>query len=121
MYELLDDHVLGRLRAHSGEESVLVNRVLRTWGQGESAVAEMLDDLFHGSANPSMAYLASAGEIKVRLSAKAEDEASARRLIEPMEDAVRERLGAMVFAADEETPCSASATCRRPTPTGSAP
>ena len=38
---------------------------------GESAVAEALDDLFEGSANPTVAYLASSGEVKVRLTAKA--------------------------------------------------
>lgn len=103
MYLLLDDHVVPRLRAAAGETSALVHRLLRTWGKGESAVAEELDDLYHASTNPSMAYLASAGEIKVRLSAKAESEDEAHRLIAPVEAAVRERLGSIVFAADEET------------------
>ena len=84
MYLLLDDHVLPRLRAATGEQSVLVNRVLRTWGKGESAVAEILDDLYHASTNPSMAYLASAGEIKVRLSAKAPTAQAALKMIAPV-------------------------------------
>lgn len=103
MYLLLDDHVLPRLAEASGETSVLVNRVLRTWGKGESAVAELLDDLYHASTNPSMAYLASAGEIKVRLSAKATTRAEALEMIAPIERQVRSRLGTSVFAADEET------------------
>ena len=103
MYLLLDDHVLPRLRAAAGETSVLVHRVLRTWGKGESAVAEQLDDLYHASTNPSMAYLASAGEIKIRLSAKAASKVAAMHMIEPIEAEVRERLGSMVFAVDEET------------------
>jgi len=103
MYLLLDDHVLPRLAEASGETSVLVNRVLRTWGKGESAVAELLDDLYHASTNPSMAYLASAGEIKVRLSAKATTRAEALEMIAPIERQVRSRLGTLVFAADEET------------------
>ena len=103
MYQLLDDHVIPRMRAATGETAVIVNRLLRTWGKGESAVAEQLDDLYHASTNPSMAYLASAGEIKVRLSAKADTEEAARALIAPIEAQVRERLGSMVFAADEET------------------
>ena len=103
MYLLLDDHVIPRLRAATGETSTIVNRVLRTWGSGESAVAELLDDLYHASTNPSMAYLASAGEIKVRLSAKAGSEEAARKMIAPIEAQVRERLGSMVFAADDDT------------------
>ncbi len=103
MYLLLDDHVLPRLRAASGTTEVLVNRLLRTWGQGESAVAERLDDLYHATVNPSIAYLASAGEIKVRISAKAAGAAEAEAMIAPVEAEVRRRLGAMVFAADDET------------------
>jgi nicotinamide-nucleotide amidase len=47
----------------------LTNRVLRTWGRSESQVGEILDDLYQ-SANPSIAFLASGGEIKVRITAK---------------------------------------------------
>ena len=103
MYQLLDDCVLPRLRQAGDGESVLVNRVLRTWGRGESAIAEMLDDLYHASTNPSLAFLASGGEIKIRLSAKAADEVSALEMIEPLEAQVRDRLGSMVFGTDDET------------------
>jgi nicotinamide-nucleotide amidase len=103
MHLLLDDHVLPRIRAKAGVESALVNRVLRSWGKGESAVAEVLDDLYHAGTNPSMAYLASGGEIKIRLSAKADTEAEASALIAPLEAQVRERLGSLIFATDDET------------------
>ena len=103
LYLMLDDHVLPRLRTATGAGEVLVSRVLRTWGLGESAVAVLLDDLYHASSNPSVAFLASAGEVKVRLSAKARSEEEARVLIEPLEQEVRRRLGESVFATDEET------------------
>ena len=103
LYRMLDDHVLPRLRQAAGAEEVLVSRVLRTWGHGESAVAVLLDDLYHASYNPSVAFLASAGEVKVRLSAKAGSDEAARALIEPLEDEIRLRLGSSVFATDDET------------------
>ncbi len=103
MQLLMTNHVLPRLRRISGDESVLVSRVLRTWGRGESAVAELLDDLYHASTNPSIAYLASAGEIKVRISAKADTVAAAEALIAPVEGEVRARLGPSVFGVDDET------------------
>ena len=103
LYLMLDDHVLPRLRTATGAGEVLVSRVLRTWGLGESAVAVLLDDLYHASSNPSVAFLASAGEVKVRLSAKARSEEEAGVLIEPLEQEVRRRLGESVFATDEET------------------
>lgn len=100
---LMRDHVLPRLRASAGETGVLVSRIIRTWGRSESQVAEMLDDLFQATTNPSVAFLASAGEIKVRVTAKADSEAEADALIAPVEAAVRDRLGSSVFGVDDET------------------
>jgi nicotinamide-nucleotide amidase len=100
---LLQAEVLPRLVTGNGEgETVLLSRLIRTWGQGESAVAEMLDDLYQ-STNPSIAFLASAGEIKVRITAKADDRSKAEAMIAPVEQEVRQRLGDLVFGADEET------------------
>ena len=82
---------------------MIVSRVIRTWGRPESEVAEMLDDLYTGSINPSLAFLASASEIKVRITAKADDAAEAESLIEPMEKEVRSRLGDSVFGTDDDT------------------
>ena len=90
-------------RESGGEESVVVSRLIRTWGESESRVGELFADLFEGSTNPTVAFLASSGEIKIRLTAKAATEASARQLIAPVEREVRERMGARVFGADEET------------------
>ncbi len=103
LYQMIEDHVVPRLRQGIGGDQVLVSRVLRTWGLGESAVADLLDDLYHTGVNPSMAFLASAGEVKVRLTAKAYTAAEARSMIEPVERGVRERLGAAVFATDDQT------------------
>ncbi len=103
MYLLLDDHVLPRIRQKAGIDEVLVSRVIKTWGRGESAVAEQLADLFESSTNPSMAFLASNGEIKVRLTAKAETVAEAEALIGPVQGQVEERLGSLVFGRDDET------------------
>ncbi|MPZ52470.1 MAG: competence/damage-inducible protein A [Acidimicrobiia bacterium] len=100
---LLEDHVLPRLADVAGGNGVLLSRVLHTWGLGESRVGELLDDRFEESVNPSIAFLASAGETKVRLTAKAEDEEAALRLIEPLEGEVRDRLGSAVFATDGES------------------
>jgi nicotinamide-nucleotide amidase len=95
--------VLPRLATASNDEQVIASRLLRTWGRPESEVAEMLDDLYTGSVNPSLAFLASNSEIKLRITAKAATAPEARRLIEPMENEVRSRLGEIVFGSDDET------------------
>lgn len=103
MIPMLEGEVLPLLqRRAGGDDAVVVSRLLRTWGESESKIGELLDDLFEELQNPTVAFLASAGEIKVRLTAKAESEAAARALIAPVERTVRERLGARVFGADDD-------------------
>ncbi len=103
MTNLLDVEVLPRLRTAAGLERVVRSRVIRSWGLPESKVAEMLADLYEGSTNPSIAFLASSGEIKVRITAAGSDQAEVGGLIAPVEQEVRNRLGSAVFGADEDT------------------
>lgn len=100
---LLTDHVLPRLRSAAGDDSTLHSRLVRTWGMSESAVAQVLDDLYTSSTNPSIAFLASGGEIKIRITAKAADVAAAEEMIAPFEAEVRSRLDSAVFGADDDT------------------
>lgn len=102
MSAMLEQEVVPRLRRLAGGSTVLRSRVLRTWGMGESRIADLLDDLF-ASTNPSVAFLISDMEVKVRISAKAADGSAAEALIAPIETEVRTRLGDAVFAVDDET------------------
>ena len=102
MAVMLDEQVLPRLRAHAGGPTVLRSRLLRTWGWGESRVAEALDDLF-ASANPSIAFLVDGVDVGVRVSAKAADAAAADALIGDVAEEVRRRLGPVVFGTGDET------------------
>ena len=103
MEHLLHNDVIPQLLERSGESAVVASRLLRTWGQSESAIGEMLDDLYLGSSNPSIAFLASGGEIKVRITAKADSRDEAEEMIAPLEAEVRSRLRHWVFGADDET------------------
>jgi nicotinamide-nucleotide amidase len=102
MRDMMERVVLPRLREAAGR-GVISSRVLRLTGIGESAVAELLDDLFTGSTNPTVAYLASMGEVKVRLTAKAPTHEGAGRLLAPVADEVAARLGDAVFTTEDET------------------
>ena len=102
MRAMLEAEVIPRLRRLAGEATVLRSRLLRTWGIGESRIAEALDDLFE-SANPSVAFLISDMEVKIRISAKAADAAAAAELIAPVEERIRDTLGEAVFGADDVT------------------
>ena len=101
MREMMEEVILPELADLAGP-ATLVSRVLRVTGIPEARVAELLDDLFRSSTNPTVAYLASAGEVRVRLSAKAATADDAEELLRPLEEKVRDRLGDAVFGADEE-------------------
>jgi nicotinamide-nucleotide amidase len=102
--------LLARQRAQ-GESAVIKSRVLRTWGSSESALAEALADRFielEQGGRVTIAYLASGIEgIKVRLTARGDDEAMARALLADEEHLIRgliaERLGDVIFGVDDET------------------
>lgn len=100
MVTLVDEVIVPFLRAEAGDSGVVVSRLLRSWGESESKVGEMLADLYDDHTNPTVAFLASSGEIKVRLTAKAGSATEAEELIAPLEAEVRSRLGRRIFGAD---------------------
>ena len=101
MLPMLDEEVIPFLRG--SDASVVVSRLLRTWGETESAIGERLGDLYDASTNPTIAFLASGGEIKIRITAKAATREETLALIAPIEATVRERLGKRVFGANDDT------------------
>jgi nicotinamide-nucleotide amidase len=86
----------------TGERQVIRSRILRIVGLGESLVEERVCDLIHGE-NPTVAPYAKTGEVHLRITARAATDAEADALIAPMENTLRERLGAVVYGADKET------------------
>ncbi len=101
MVEIMEGTVLPELAERTG--AAIVSRVLRLTGMGESAVAEALADLFDASTNPTVAFLATGGEVKVRLTAKAATQEEAERRIAPLADEVAARLGDVVFSTRDES------------------
>jgi nicotinamide-nucleotide amidase len=103
MLPMLEEQVIPFLAAEAGGGGVLQSRLIRCWGESESAIAERLADLYEASTNPTVAFLASAGEIKVRLTARAASAEEAGALLDPMEAEVRRRLDRWVFSVGDET------------------
>ena len=113
---------LQRRMAERGElEGTIASRVIRTWGMSESGLGESLADYIatldadaaatdgagHGAGSATIAFLASGIEgIKVRVTVRAADDATAAALLDHHEAAVREILGRaagdVVFGIDDE-------------------
>jgi nicotinamide-nucleotide amidase len=107
LYDMFERAVLPELLRRNGDPSVIVSRLLRTWGESESGLNERLDAIIEQLdqvGNPTLAFLASGWEgIKVRLTAKAGTREVAQGLVEPWESRIREVLGDQVFGVDSDT------------------
>ena len=105
MRYFMEHSVLPYLRKKLGLSGVIVSRVLKLFGIGESVVDERLKDLIVKGTNPTIGLLAHTqiGEIHVRLTTKAAEKAQAEALNGPLEAEIRGRLKDFIFGADEET------------------
>ncbi|WP_425060932.1 Putative competence-damage inducible protein [Sporomusa carbonis] len=91
------------LKERFGVQGVIVSKVLRTYGLGESALEEKIKEYILSQSNPTLALLARNGEIHVRITARAENEIEARRLIDELEGHIRPHINEYVFGIDDET------------------
>lgn len=104
MQEMLERAVVPDLQDRAGPRSVIVSRMLRTWGESESGLAELIAERVDRQTNPTIAFLASGIDgIKVRLTAKAPDAESATKLLDAEEAELRTILGPLVFGVDDES------------------
>ncbi|MBM5827952.1 MAG: competence/damage-inducible protein A [Cyanobacteria bacterium M_surface_7_m2_040] len=90
------------LRAQGLAQGVFASRMLRFWGVGESTLAEQMADLLEG-VNPTVAPYAGAGEVKLRLTARAADAAQAQALLVPLEAEIRTRTGTLCYGSDDDS------------------
>ena len=108
MHAMFTDSVLPDLLRRAGQPAVVVHRVLHTSGMWESAVAQAMgtevDRLAaSGVRNPTIAFLASGGQTRVRISALAANRAEAEELIAPIEAFGREALAEGLYGIDDDT------------------
>ncbi len=99
MEHLLEHDALPYLRQRFGLTGTILARVLHTAGEGESAIDERITDL-EELRNPTVGLAAHAGQVDVRITAKAESVEEARALIAPVEAELRARLGERIYGAD---------------------
>lgn len=83
-------------------KEIIYSRTLKFWGIAESALAEKVSK-FLKLQNPTVAPYASQGEVKLRISAKAESEAEAKQLITPVEAELKQIGGLDYYGADDDT------------------
>ena len=102
MQSMFRDHIEPHLKELVTEE-VTITRNIKTMGLGEASVDEIMSEFF-GQENPYLGIYSKADGIHLRVIARADDEATARRMIAPVEQAVHDRLSDYIWGYDDETP-----------------
>ena len=90
------------LKQSGWASGVIHSRTLKFWGIGESTLAEKVGSLLN-SENPTVAPYANEGEVKLRLSAKAESVSAANELIDPVAAKIRQTAEAHYYGQDDES------------------
>ena len=84
-------------------DETIFSHQIRVFGMGESAVEDRLRARMEQMANPTLATYAKVGEVMLRVTAKAHDEAAAEALCAPVVDMVRSELGDVVYGVDVDS------------------
>lgn len=81
---------------------IIYSQTVKICGVGESKAETMIEDLLAAQSNPTIAPYAKTGEVHLRVTAKAEDEKSAKKLIKPIVKELKNRFGAYIYTTEEE-------------------
>ncbi|HMV97283.1 MAG TPA: CinA family nicotinamide mononucleotide deamidase-related protein [Anaerolineales bacterium] len=101
MEQILHESMIPYLQKRFNLNEIIKVRVLHCAGLGEGMIDEKIADL-ETLSNPTVGLAAHTGVVDVRIAAKARNENEANEMIAVIEAQVRERLGNVVFGADED-------------------
>jgi nicotinamide-nucleotide amidase len=102
MEYLLEHAVKPYLLQRYNLTGLIKSRLLHTSGAGESQIDDRIADL-EVLSNPTVGLAAHAGQVDIRITARAENVEEADALIAGVEVELRRRLGDWVYGADEDT------------------
>lgn len=80
-------------------DKVIISHNIRTFGIGESAMSQEVEDLLN-SENPTVAPYAKDGEALLRVTSMAENEDEAEKLCQPVIEEIKNRLSDYIYGVD---------------------
>lgn len=98
---MFEDYVIPYLENKS--DTTITSRVLKIFGMGESDMEEKIKDILKEQTNPTIAPLAGASELSLRITAMSQKGGDPNNIIGPVEDNIKQRLGHVVYGADDDT------------------
>jgi nicotinamide-nucleotide amidase len=102
MYRMWEDTAIPYLKSQGWGKEMIYAKMLRFWGIGESNLALKVNHLFD-LTNPMVAPYASKGEVRLRVSCKAQSEEEAWQIIDPVAQEIKTIAGEDYFGRDGDT------------------
>ncbi|WP_096435341.1 competence/damage-inducible protein A [Alteribacter populi] len=102
LYPMVENYVVPYLTGQSTERIQISSRVLRFFDIGESKLVDLIDDMIEYQGNPTVAPLASDGEVTLRLTAKGEQKTNEEKL-DILEKEILTILGSYFYGYGKET------------------
>lgn len=102
MKALLTDHVIPKLK-HKFKRPYILHKTVLTYGMGESSIAEKIEDWENALPDSiKLAYLPNAGRVRLRLSARGENEQKLKDEINVQVVKLRELIGDIIQGYEDE-------------------
>lgn len=79
----------------------IYSKMVKICSIGESRAETMVADLMESQSNPTLAPYAKTGEVHFRVTAKAADEQTAEKLMQPMIEELKKRFGDYIYTMEE--------------------
>lgn len=92
-----------KLAARLNDGGVIISHVLRFYGIGEAELEVQVQDILDNQTNPTVAPLASDGEVTLRITAKAATEAKAWDLIKAKETEILNIVGEFHYGNNDDS------------------
>lgn len=84
------------------QPGVIFSRTVKICGVSESKVEDQIRDLIDAQGNPTLATYAKTGEVHIRVTAQAENEKEAKKLIKPIVKELKTRFGYDIYSTEED-------------------
>lgn len=84
------------------EPGIIYSQTVKVCGVGESKAESMVEDLINAQDNPTIATYAKTGEVHLRVTARAEDEKEAKKLVKPIVKELKGRFGNNIYTTQED-------------------
>lgn len=83
------------------DPEIIYSQTVKVCNIGESSAETMIKDMLKKQTNPTIAPYAKTGEVHLRVTAKAEDKKTAKKLVKPVVKELKSRFGMNIYTTDE--------------------